>query len=73
MVQHLALKQHPTMKAGLVIMKMILAVADPRSVMNAAVGELRNRGEKVQGCAGGPSRNGESWRADAYPANSTFW
>lgn len=73
MVQHLALKQHPTMKAGLVIMKMILAVADPRSVMNAAVGELCNRGEKVQRCAGGPSRNGESWRADAYPANSTFW
>lgn len=73
MVQHLALKQHSTMKAGLVIMKMILAVADPRSVMNAAVGELRNRGEKVQKrCAGGPSRNGESWRADAYPANSTF-
>lgn len=84
MVQHLVLKQRPTMRAGGVIMKMIPAVTDPRSVMNAAVGELRKRGEKGQRCAGGgtgagvgPSRKGEGRPAgrppDAYPANSTFW
>lgn len=70
MVQHLVLNQPPAMKAGLLIMKMIPAVTDPRSVMNAAVCELRNRAEKVQRCAGGgadagvgPTRKGEGRHA----------
>lgn len=65
-MQRLVLNQHPTMKAGLSIVKMIPAVTDPGSVMNAAVCELCNRGEKVQRCAGGgtgagvgPTRKGE--------------
>lgn len=48
MMQHLVLNQRPTMKAGLLISQIIPAVTDLRSVINVAVCELHNRGEKVQ-------------------------
>lgn len=74
----MVLNQQPAMKAGLHTLKMIPAVADPRSVLNAAMCELRKRGgggaemrwrrrgreQERRGQAGTP--------ADAYPANSTF-